>query len=318
MTLRRKKEIGLVVIAGLYSMLLFMTYALLLRGPGEWGTGYVTLIAIAGIVWAALYSVVAAFIASRGAGMSVFLILPPPVMAFALGGITLSSAIAAGLLLVFLIAAYRSINTELKDRVRVRVTRTFGTGARTLVFGFLLTLIIIAVPALQRGVTGGTIQISSTYIGALTTPATPLIKQLLPGYTKESSVDELITAYMNQQQQNLPPGFTIPPDEHLRTKQELSRQLGIQVQGSETLPELLTGYFNQYLQQALVRTNSSEGQGAAVFAVGLLIAVLALRAVVSLIVWPTYALIFFLIYFSERIGLVTRLAAQVTVQQFHL
>ncbi|MEX1112717.1 MAG: hypothetical protein WEC84_04610 [Candidatus Andersenbacteria bacterium] len=319
MTQSRQKEIGLVVVSALYSLLVFMVYALVLRGNSGWSTIYVLMLIVAGIVWAALYSVILAFFANRTSGVSALVVVPPAIFAYALGGLTISAAVAAGLLLGFLLATQRYIVVEVRDRVRMRITRVFASGTRVLLFGFILSLIIIALPSVQTGVQRGTIQLSPGFVRAVTAPATPLIRQILPGYEQSATIDQLLDAYIAQQQQNLPPGFEIPPGERERVRQELSQQFGIQLRGGETVAQATATYVNQYIQGAFTQAVASAAAGGvAVFAFGLLITLVALRALVSMLMWPTYAVIYLMVYFSERIGLVSKLNAQVTVQQYHL
>lgn len=319
MTLERKKEIGLVIVTALYSLLVFLSHTLFLRAQVEWGAMQTIVMLVLGLLWVAVYASVFSFLASRGGPLGLFFILPPALITFVLGeygGVAIVTAAVMGLLMA---SARRSIAVEMKERVKIRVPYIFRQGVRALLFGLLVSLIVVSLPHVQRGVVSGQIRISPALVRTVIAPATPLLRQMLPGYTSEASIDQLIDRYVQEQQASLPVGIVVPQSEKIRVKTELGKSIGLSVQGTETLSELVAEYINQYLQDTFRQVSDATSNAQIVFlAVGLLLAILTLRAIATVLVWPIYALIITIIYASERIGLVIRVKNQVTVEQLHL
>lgn len=319
MTLQRKKEIGLAVVTALYSLLVFLSHTLFLQSQTEWGTAQTVTMALLGLMWVAMYASTFAFLASRGVPFAALIITFPTILVFVLGGYGVPAIATAGVLGALMVSARRSITLESKERVKIRIPNVFRHGARMLLFGLLISLIVIALPHVQRGVVSGQIEVASPVIRAVLAPATPVLAQLLPGYTAEATVDQLIDQYIAQQQSQLPAGFAVPQSQKVQARVELGESLGLRIQGNETLSELLAQYVNQYLREAFQQVSNATTNGKfLILATGLLLAILALRAAAGVLVWPIFALIAALIYLSERIGLVIRAKTQVTVEQLHL
>lgn len=311
MTLQRKKEIGIVVFVALYTFLFFLLIAVLLAGQRVQASALSVVAIVGGLLWTALMATALAFLGTRPAARYILALLPALTLVV-LGQITAAAFAGAFLLFVILLAAEWMIRVEVSGRVTFQVLRIFRSGASLLLMGFLISLIALSFPAVREDIKQGDVGIPQAYVDTVVKPATPLIAQYVEGFTPESTVNDLINVQIAKQTAQLPPGYTISPDERQRVLTSLSDQFGIPIQGNETVPIIATEVINQYLQ------NIANGSGPFVIVILIVIAALALRALVGLLVWPALVLIAALVHFSDRIGLIVRVKTQAVVERIHL
>ena len=311
MTLQQKKELTIVGVSTLYSILFFLLVALLLQGYQTWSLLFTIGFFLAALLWVAIVAAATAFLPKHSANRYVLVVLSALALLL-VGRFSLAAFTGAFLLAVFLLAAQRITYREMETRVSFSVYQIFGYSVKVVIIGLVVSLITLALPVVQDNVERGTLEVPDEYIEAVLRPFTPLVEQYIPGYTPNSTVDEIVRAQIAQQQESLPPGFVIPPEQHVEVRRELSRQLNIPLQGFETVPEVASTYVNGYVQDL-------AGQNAIIVVIVLLVVVLlALRAIVPLLTWPTIALLMGIVFISQRIGLIFLMKTQVTVERLHL
>lgn len=311
MTLQQKKELTIVGVSTLYSIFFFLLVALVLQGYQSWSLVFTIGFVLAALLWVAIVAAATAFLPRHSANRYVLIVLSSLALLI-VGTFSLAAFTGAFLLAIFLLVAQRTTYREVESRVAFSVYQIFGYSLKVVIVGLVVSLITLALPTVQDNVVRGTLTVPDEYIGAVLRPFTPLIEQYIPGYTPSSTVDDIVRAQIQQQQANLPPGFVIPSGQEILVRQELSRQLGIPLRGSETVPEVTAEYVNGYVRELTT-------QNAVIVVIVLLVVVLlALRAMVPLLTWPTVLILMAIVYLSQRVGLVSIMKTQVTVERLHL
>lgn len=310
MTLQRQKELIIVGIASLYSLFYFMLVALLLRGQAV-STVFGIVVAVAGLLWVAVIAAALAF-ASRRLGVSMALAIIPAVVVILVGRVSIEAIIGGILLAAFILIGRSVVAKDMENRLKFAVRPIFWSGSRVLLFGLLVAIITLALPIVTTNIRGGEVGISRAYTDTLLRPAAPLIEKYIPQYTPDKTVNQIISAQIAEQGEELPPGYTLPPDQHAQVLEELSKQLGIPLIGNETIPDIVAAWIN-------VRIQRLANQNSILLVIILVVLVLlTLRALIPLLLLPVILFVKTLVYISERIGLVALMKTQVTIERLHL
>jgi len=311
MTLQGKKELGVVTFTTLYTILFFLVMRLLFVSGGIWSIGFNTTVLVGGIIWAAIMASSIGFVVNR-LGVNIALIGLPAFTLLTISGLSLGSALGSLLLAGIIALAQHLIHQEMNSRVKFTVRVIFRSGTRLLLLGLVIALITLAQPLFNDSSKTSSILVKEQYIAAAIRPLAPLISRYIPGYTNETTVDQIINTQLASQAQNLPPGFVLPPDQRDQARAELSRQFGTELTGQETLPGIVTTFINRYIQG--IAGQSSLAVAIATVAVTLII----FRLLVPFLVWPAIGLIVIIVDVAKRISLVSLIKNQVTVDRLHL
>jgi len=305
-----KKVISLGTVSALYSVLFFLIAALLMSDPDGISLPFIAIFAGAALVWCALMSCVMAFMADNaalGAVMALVAALPLVLISRSLPGI-----VGAIMVMITLIVSRSLFAYEVNSRVAFSTRSIFWRGTKIVILGLSIALTALAFPLVKNGVQSGNIVLPVSYVASVTKPLTPLLSNYFPGYSSTSTVDQIIAAQIAEQVKDLPPGFTVDSGQTERIKADLGRRLGVDLRGNETVAVIVANYVNNYVQKL------AEGDGVVMIAVLIVITLLALRAVIPVLAWPTLAIIAAIIYLAQRIGLIVVLRTQVTIERMRL
>ncbi len=312
MSLVQKKIASIIVVVALYSIFFFLLAALLLSPNGERSGIYSLVVGVVGLTWCALMAGALALIASERFGASLALAVLAPVAAVLVGRASLPAFIGAAILLLTTFLARSIIAREINSRVNFNTRVIFRDGVKVLILGLAVSLLALSFPLLRSSAEQGALTIPMPYVEAIVNPLTPALARYLPGYERGNTINDIIDAQIAKQAADLPAGFVVPPEQRETIRADLSKQLGISIRGDETMPVLVTRYVNQYVKSL------AKGDGLLVVIVLLVAALLALRAIIPILAWPVLAVIAALLYLSQRIGLISVIRTQVTIERMRL
>ncbi len=310
MTLQRKKEIGIVSFVGLYTVLFFLLVAVLINDHQQWVSLTGMLVGLAGLGWVALMGTAMAFLFQRP-NINIVLIAIPCVAVIFIGLFSLESLIGAALLAVFLLVAKRALTRDIESRVQFRVNSVFYWPTKIIIVGLIVSVITLTLPELRARLTAGELSLPLKTVEAVIEPVTPLISRLIPDYHAAATVDDIINAQLARQSGSVAPPPNLSQEQREVLRAQLAQQLGVELSGNETLARLLAVQANQYVQQL------ANQPGLVVLAL-LVAAFLALRAIVPPLAWLVLSIAALLVYVSERVGLISLLKTQVTVERLSL
>lgn len=304
----RQKEIGVVVVAAfstLITTILVSASVINLEATLGLSTSVVAVV----LVWAAIISCASLFLSNWFAGR-LTLIITSLVAMFTAGGLTISALVAGSLLALFLFAAQESIVRKAAERLRLQLRYILFPGLSLLIAGFAIAAFALSVPSLREAMRNGQFGISTDVTAAILAPAVPIIGNILPGYTPEATVDELIAAQARQQLgdevQNL------PPEQLVQARRELATSLKVDLNGSETVADIVALYSNDFLRRV------TAGNGVMAVIVLATVGLLAIRAAVPLISWLPLILAGALMWISKKTGLVSVSEVQVAAQRLEI
>lgn len=301
MTEARGKEIGIGVLFGFLTLILFLLMRLLLTDVDVLSLGAAIGIAFISAMWIA--AGVVGLTLSRGReGLTRAIVVIP---AFAVIGAGLPSvfAVIGGLLVSGLMygAAY-VIHRELSERIHFQGVRCLDAGGKLITLGLLLALVSLAFPAVRAWAAEGRFQLSAASMETLLRPVAPVIRSYLPSYTESATIDQLIEYQL--------PG--VPTGQKILVRADLAQRLGVQLSGQETLPRLVA----QMLNERLVRFAS--GDGLLVSIVIVVVAIFALRTLVPIIAWPSILGAVLLLFLLRKVSFVVVEEVPASVQRLTL
>lgn len=297
MDITQQKAVGVTVGISLCTVLVFVLFGLLARDPIGF-TGPLGFFAtVFALVWAAAigcaYAMLHSFTPHR------HVITGIAALATILAGLFSIPAIVGGILVwVFLASAARMIAGSTKERTTIRLVPILIPGLRFIFVGLALAIAAFLLPLVRTQVSSGGVMFSTSTLDLLLRPATPILEGILPGYTPEATVDQLIDRQLRQQEQSLPPGVSISPGQRVQVRQELSQRFGLRLTGSETIADILAAYVNTYIQRL------GDRSGVLVIIVLLALGFLAVRAVVPLFAWTALVIAIGLFWLARRFELV--------------
>ncbi len=195
----RRKELGIVTIVALYTIVFFGIAALSFRGQQEWTVSFGSWLGVAGIVWVAIFALASALLAPREIAARTLAVIPSLTL-IAFGGIDAAAVAGAVLLLGLTLGAQSSIIRELESHIKIRTATVFSFGVRLLFFAMLLSFIVLAIPVVREAIANGSVQIPSEYITGIAEPALPALRTINPSYVQDdiaSRVNEYIRSRAN-------------------------------------------------------------------------------------------------------------------------
>jgi hypothetical protein len=315
MTLARKKEIGVLVFVSLYTLLLFILFALMVQQGGGQLSGFnAALFAFLALLWVALVQFHEAITFERP-GMNWFLMAIVPVLVAAIGQFSLAAIVSAVLAGIFLIVGRSTAHAELANRISFKVSQIFRISTRYVLLALAFALIGIGAPNVTKQLTADNVQIPQRYLEAWVAGAGPIVSQVVPGYDPNKTVDEFIIDQVKRQEGGSIPTnqeLVIPPGQIAIARNQLGNQFGVTLTGQEKLSSLAGQIANHYLQ-TWAKYNR-------LLFVGIIIIILFLvwRALTQFLIWPTLWVLMFLIYFATRIGLVYKIKTAATMERLQL
>lgn len=311
MEISQQKALGLAVVASLITVLTFVLIGLITRDPAALGSPVGLLTVMLTLAWAAVIAVSYAILHSLQRHRRV--IVGVAAVSAALAGLFSAPAIIGGvLLLVFMESASRMIATDTHDRINVRLYKMLLPGLRLLLTGLALATVALLLPLVRTQVSSGKIFIPTDSIELALRPAAPILQNIIPGYSPDSTVDDLIDVQLNKQRQSLPPGILLGSGQRDQTRQALSETLGVGLTGSETVADILTIYTNTYIQRL------ADQSGLVVTTILIVIGLVAVRAIVPLLAWLALGVAYSLFWVLRRFDFVRITQTQLPVQQLQL
>lgn len=292
MTAIHKKELALVGFAAIYTIVFFGVAASFFRGQQEWSIQMGSVLGIAGILWAAIMALTSGLVGMTK-GMLPLLTCIPAAALVIFGGFSIGAWIGAAILLILTTTAQRTIAQEIEGHIKIRIMTVFSLGVRMLLFGVLLSFIVLAVPAVQRAVTSGNVAIPEAYLVQVANVFSPILENTLPIYSKDKTVDEMFI----EQHQNV-----------AAAREELAGQLNIRVAGTETGPVLIARATNEYIKR------NAQGDGLIVTGIVVAVALIAVRTFVPIaaaVALPCIALLFWIL---KKAGVVKLIEREVPVE----
>ena len=275
-----------------------------------------TLLAVAAgisvFIWLTYIAVVLAVATQKSAVLILVLGIPITVVAVAHGSLT---AVGAAIVMIALLAAsYARIRGEVAGRIKHQTVAVFRGGVSLLVLVLLLAVIGILVPQLVTKAEKGEldIQLPEQTVMAIVRPFAGMLERLIPGYTHQASVNDLISTSIASKTQ----GSAIPPaaleQQRSQVRASLAAYLGQPIQGNETVPVLVTKMINNQITRAL------EQNQLVVTLLGIGIVLLIARVMIPVIVWPTLGLIAMSVITARRMTLLHITLIPSTVEQLQI
>lgn len=233
----RYKELAVVSFVALYTVVFFSFAALLFAGQQEFTVSSTSGISVAGIIWVAIVAM-ASILAIDKTAVALTIAVIPSLTLLVIGKLSYAAMIGAALLFLLTYIAQRSIYSEIGRYVRIRISTICSFGVRILLFGMLLSFVVLSIPLVQQSIASGKITI--------------------PAYVVENAV-----------------GFVVDhPDQ---------------------ISHAVTDYVQSRAQQ-----NSFM-----IMIILIAVALLAVRTIVPIIIWPALGLVGLLFLLARKAGLIT-------------
>lgn len=310
MTLQRKKEIGLTIFVCIYGTLFFFGLASIFEPNQSWSTLLIIVLTLSAILWVAFEAVSLALV--HHIGSSAALVLTPSLTVIVAG----YSAFALGsgaLLAIILFVADRSIAREVRSRVKYSAISVFLRGVRLMVLGLFIAAAGLSLPLVAERLSSEQIRVPEQYLEWLLAPLEPFLGNLFPGVSRDQTIDALIESRLQQQLSELSEDVTVSSAQVEQVRQQLSRQLDSELTGQEKLSTVVARLLNGYINRLTADQNSPL-----VPIILLVLALLAARALVPIIVWPVLAVIALTIIAAKQVGLAYVVRSQATVERLQL
>jgi hypothetical protein len=308
MTLATKKEIGIVVLVLLCSIAAIIGTGVLLR---QAFTQPQVLFVLVGVVVGevTLLAFALAFMASPWALMAI--IIAPPLMFSAVGQLHWG-AIAGGVVLgLLLLNARYSLVNELGDRLHYRTIPIFRSSCRGVLAGVVLASIGLSYPIMIERVRSGEINIEPILFEPLFRPLGPLVANLIPGYTSDQTLDELI-AQQVKNSSGADGSSEIRRQQQLLIRQQLAQRTNQQLTGRETIAEVTAYTVGNYIG------GMANRYPVVAASLNLIIIFLAFGALVPLLVWPILLVMSALVAVAQAGGLLHKVAHTTTIERLQL
>lgn len=308
MTRQQKKEVGLVITTFVISVLLFWWIAASVSGTPH--PFFAVLLVLASLIWVAFIAITLSLAASNIS--RVFLTLGIPLIVIIIGQAHVGAIGAALLLVLPLSSAQRHLVGDIKNRIKYNTAQIFSVGTRLILIGLVVVVAGLSAAPLTSSIKSNGLQVPQQFVELTLKPAEGVISNVLPGYTADRTVDQLIEAKFRSQAHDLPPDATIPPQEYDALHRDLSQSYGLPVTGHETVPALVTTYINQSLIDLTKDTPLLS------VLLALVAFLLVARLVIPILLWPTMAIISLLVYLAQRADFLFLITSQEPVERLRL
>lgn len=276
------KEGVLTSVVVLLDAVVFMVYAWLLPRAATGSWQFSGLLILLALWW--LAGTLLALALCRRVVSTLSLCLLPALAVVVVSGFSTVVMGGALLLAIFTLLASRTLIRDEQNRLTLRTTQIFTGATRLLALGLLITLTSLAWPVLTDSVKTTRLAITERQIAPLLRPLEPVIRDFLPGYSSQASLDDLLDVRLAEEKKKLPPGAVIDPAQEQRIREDLKQRLGENVSGHEGLAAIVAGTLNRSLNRLATQ---SPVQASLLLAV---LAFLTLRALLPFVVWPTLGL----------------------------
>lgn len=302
------KEIGIALGTALLTILAVLLIELTVRQPDAL-SGWMSFVATAVVlIWTATVACAYAFLHGWKAGK--WLVSSLIAAAVVLAGLfSLPALVAAGLLFIFVASSAQMITTATRERITFNLRATFLPGIRVIVAGAAVAVAVLLLPTIQQHVTTGAVEIPGSSFAFVLQPATPLLANFIPGYSKTSTIDELIDAQLRQQQ---PGASALPAAQKDQVRRQLAKTIGVPLTGSETVADVLARSVNGYVRQL-----AGKG-GVLVMIVLAVIGLLIIRTTVPFVAWLAFGVVALLFWLARMTGLVTIASTSLPVERLQL
>lgn len=185
----------------LVSTAVFLLAALFVRQGRFNASTIITILTLAGWIWAALLTLALGVLQHPGSSAAVVLGVPAALALVGLG--QLPALIAALLLIVLLASARYNIRNDVISRVRYRTGEMFTRGARIVVFGVILVALGLAWPALNDRLSPARIVVPPAFIEGIVLRLVPALPAPLGNSVDPRQVSAFVVNIVNQQFQTL-------------------------------------------------------------------------------------------------------------------
>lgn len=303
MTLERKKEIGISSVFGLYTLLFFLSMALLLYAGEEGPLALSIFVVFGAFVWIALFAVAVALLAQR-TGMRLFLSVLPGLIVAGVGLMSFPSLIGAAVLMICLSIAQATIVDEMDEHTRFRVRTLFNHGIKLAVVGLLSSVIALTLPRVQASIRTGSLNVHPVNIDFAVKYTAPFLQWILPGFSHQTTVNDMIASRSDI--------AAIPEQGRSLLLSQISGRIGQTLTGQETLSTIIANYVNQYIRHI------ADGSGWLVVIVLTVVAFFIVRALGPIVTWPVFALCIVMFQIVKSIGLIRLASIQVTAERIQL
>lgn len=303
----RQKEIGTLTVAVLATVgVVFFMRAATVTLDSLLGFSLGTLIAV--LVWAAIIACAYVLLVNWQAGRIGVAI--GGIVAMLLVGLFSVASIVGGLLLgLFMFSAGEFITRKSEDRISFRLRYIALSSMNLLIAGAAIAVFALSVPALEAATEGGAFGVSENFAGKMIAPAEAILASSIPGYTPTATVDELITAKAKQQAAAFGGVDTIPDSTIRDARSQLSSSLGITIQGNETVPDLVSQYFNTVFRRA------TAGNTLVTIIALAAAALIAIRTTVPLVAWVSLGFAHIIMFVLRKAGMYAVVEVPTNVQR---
>lgn len=316
MTLTRKKEIGILVVAVLLTALFLMLFQLITR-QNLWLVATWIEVLVVVIIWSSLYLTCAMFVTNRS-GSSIILAVIPPVVVMAVGKFSLIGIGAAIIMFLFLLLIQRNVHWELNSRLKIKYFPAFKGSTRQLLLSLVIVCTALSMPSIQHAIETNKIEVPTQFLTVVLKPLDSVFKVFIPGYKNTATVDDIIATQVEDQKKKLPSTFTIPSELQLSANQQevlrkqFGRQFNLVLNGHETMVDIISILLNRYISQAV---SANTPASVTVAAITLIFSFLL---IVPFLAWPVLMLLQLWIFIATRIGLIVIVKTQVEAERFTL
>lgn len=228
------------------------------------------------------------------------------------GLFSLTTLIGSVLLFMFLSAGARLISTAAASGITFKLQPVLMPGLRMILAGAAIMVVVLALPVTRQFLQQGGAQVSPEVVAYLSRPVTLLLKNVVPEYSPDQTVNQIVDRQLEQQYKDLPSGLEVPPQQKDLIISDFSQKIGVPLTGDEKAQDVLAVFINNYVQ----KISTVDGILVTIILAGIgLLAVRALVPILSLITFGFATVIFSL---AKRFGLVTMQKEQVPVDKLIL
>lgn len=308
MSTRRKKEIGIILAVIACTIALFLR--LISVVGGEYFPLLIGVMAIAVIVWMALLSYALALLNSVGTSLS--LVVITPLIVLSVGKLSMEALAGALVMMIFLAVGQQHLTQAIRNHIQYHTVDIFYGGTRMIISSTIAALVGLSTATFVNILAADQL-LSERMVERLLRPADPILQGVIPGYSAQRSINELIEAQLQQQLGESAPASPLIPQQKDAIVRNLERQLATSISGQETIASLTANFINRKVREVLVYNKL-------LFSLAVIVVLfVTLRATLApLLLWPTLGMIACLVYLSRKIGLALILVTSEKVELLRL
>ncbi len=269
-----------------------------------------TALAILSILWTSLLVISLGLIRSKV--VSSLLIITIPLTLVVIGGWHIGVVGAAVILILILLTARARSKQEITNRIKYKTIQVFNLSTRLIFIGLIVCIAGLYMPAINSAFSSEEIVIPTQPIQIALKPFEQLLQNSIPNYSSKATIDQLMQGQLEQQLEGLPPGTVITPEQKEAALRDISKQIGQELSGKESITEVITNTINIQInklakQSPLVATLSA-----------ILIIILVARFISSLFVWPLLGIISLIIFIARKAGFIQIISSEEPTERLWL